>query len=393
MLEDVVTAMEPGLKAAARGTEEERVAALLGRARAAISTTAGIAEVRENWVKMQRQHLSIELIASLNAADDLERVTAALGKNLPDLGVPGCVLALYGTPEKPLATVRPVFVYREGAPPVAAADLACYPSLALAPETFLRAEAPGAALVLPLFFQESQFGFVIFPVGTWDGEIYENVRLALANNLQRLRVLRLREEARTAQERAYDEVERQVKERTRQLEIEIAERRRAEDALLQEQYLTRALMDNTPDFIYFKDDLSRYIRLNEAFARHLGLASPAAGIGKADEDFFSDAFSAKTRSDEGRVMESGRPVVGHRGARALAGRTGIVDVHRQASAPGHDGENHGHHRHLPRHHRPQAGRGRGAPPERRARGPRPGADGGARGGEPRARGILVFGLP
>jgi PAS domain S-box-containing protein len=310
MLQDVVSAIEPGLLAAARGAETERIASLLFRARTAIGEATKLAEVRRTWVKAQRLHLSLELINSLHAAADRGRVMEILGNNLPGVGIPGCVLAFYENSEAPFETAKPALVLREDTPRLAAAGFESYPSLALAPEAFLRGREQEAFVVMPLFFQQRHFGFIVFLVGTQNGEIYENVRFALCSNLQRLHVQRLREEAQAAQERAYGEVERLVKERTRQLEVEVAERRRAEDALLQEQYLTRALMDNTPDFIYFKDVESRYIRLNEALARHLGLTSPAQGIGKTDESFFSASFAAKTRADERRVMDAGRPVIG-----------------------------------------------------------------------------------
>ncbi|MBN2353785.1 MAG: substrate-binding domain-containing protein [Spirochaetales bacterium] len=310
MLQDVVSAVEPGLLAAARGQEVERAAALLFRARTAVGEAIKLVEVRRTWVKSQRLHLSLEIINSLHAAADLESVTEILDKHLPRVDIPGCVLAFYENSGTPFETAKPALVRREGAPRLAGAALQSYPSLDLVPKAFLKGGDRESFVVMPLFFQERHFGFIVFLVGTSNGEIYENIRFALCSTLQRLHVQRLSEAARAARERAYDEVESQVKERTRQLEIEVAERRRAEDALLQEQYLTRALTENTPDFIYFKDNESRYIRLNEALAHHLGLVSPLLGVGKTDEDFFSAPFAAKTRHDERRVMATGVPAVG-----------------------------------------------------------------------------------
>ena len=44
-------------------------------------------------------------------------------------------------------------------------------------------------------------------------------------------------------------------------------RKEAEAALAKEQYLLHTLMDHLPDFIYFKDRESRFIRVNKAMAR------------------------------------------------------------------------------------------------------------------------------
>jgi len=66
-----------------------------------------------------------------------------------------------------------------------------------------------------------------------------------------------------------------------------------------EHDLLRALMDNLPDYIFFKDCQSRFIRTNRAHARALGISDPTQAIGKTDFDFFP-AEDAKNyfRDDE-----------------------------------------------------------------------------------------------
>ena len=72
----------------------------------------------------------------------------------------------------------------------------------------------------------------------------------------------------------------------------------------QDRDLLRALMENLPDAIYFKDRASRFIRLNRALATRFGLSDPAAAIGKTDADFFTEEHAA-----EGAVAERQR--LGH----------------------------------------------------------------------------------
>ena len=48
----------------------------------------------------------------------------------------------------------------------------------------------------------------------------------------------------------------------------------------QERGLLRALMENIPDLIYFKDCQSRFTRVNQAHARTLGAKDSAECIGK-----------------------------------------------------------------------------------------------------------------
>jgi len=86
------------------------------------------------------------------------------------------------------------------------------------------------------------------------------------------------------------------------------EHKRAEEALAQEQYLMRALMDNIPDHIYFKDTQSRFIRINKSQADRFGLSDPAQGIGKSDFDFFREEHARPAYEDEQEIIRTGQPV-------------------------------------------------------------------------------------
>ena len=93
--------------------------------------------------------------------------------------------------------------------------------------------------------------------------------------------------------RAYDEMERQINERTetlihlnRQLEEEIAERQQAEEALVEERTLLRTLIDALPDAVYAKGRDGRYLLCNPANARILGQAVPDEIVGKSTFDVY-----------------------------------------------------------------------------------------------------------
>lgn len=80
--------------------------------------------------------------------------------------------------------------------------------------------------------------------------------------------------------------------------------------------LLRALMDQMPDWVYFKDPEGRFLKVGGKFAERLNLKDPSHAVGKSDHDFFSPAHAARSREEELQIMRSGLPMVGrsHRSA-------------------------------------------------------------------------------
>jgi len=67
----------------------------------------------------------------------------------------------------------------------------------------------------------------------------------------------------------------------------------------------RELMKSLPDYVYFKDDKSRFITVNPAHAEHFG--APAEEIiGKTDADFFFADDAVQKRNDEEEILAKGR---------------------------------------------------------------------------------------
>ena len=94
--------------------------------------------------------------------------------------------------------------------------------------------------------------------------------------------------------------------RVAELEQVEAERTRMGEALAQEQYFMRALMDNLPDHIYFKDTHSRFIRISKSQSDRFGLSDPAQAVGKTDFDFFTEEHARPAYEDEQRIIRTGR---------------------------------------------------------------------------------------
>jgi PAS domain S-box-containing protein len=84
--------------------------------------------------------------------------------------------------------------------------------------------------------------------------------------------------------------------------------KRAEEALALESNLLRALMQNVPDAIYFKDAQSRFVRVSQN--AHLeGLRKPEDAIGKTDFDFFTIDHAEASYRDEQEIIRTGIPIV------------------------------------------------------------------------------------
>ena len=90
---------------------------------------------------------------------------------------------------------------------------------------------------------------------------------------------------------------------------DVTERRRTEEALAKERSLLRALTDNIPDTIYFKDLEGRFVQINNAQARRLGLNDPEQAVGKTDFDFFDQEHARLADEAERAVLATGQPLI------------------------------------------------------------------------------------
>jgi len=77
---------------------------------------------------------------------------------------------------------------------------------------------------------------------------------------------------------------------------------------VQEHDLLNALLENVPDYIYFKDPRSRFIKVSRGLARSFGLSDPDQTIGKTDADFFTSEHAQAAYDDEQEIMRSGQPI-------------------------------------------------------------------------------------
>jgi two-component system sensor histidine kinase/response regulator len=75
-----------------------------------------------------------------------------------------------------------------------------------------------------------------------------------------------------------------------------------------DHYLLNALLEAVPDYIYFKDADSRFIRTSAALVRSFGLSDASVIEGKTDFDFFTEEHARNAYNDEQEIMRTGKPV-------------------------------------------------------------------------------------
>ncbi|WP_258102978.1 methyl-accepting chemotaxis protein [Marinoscillum sp. MHG1-6] len=76
----------------------------------------------------------------------------------------------------------------------------------------------------------------------------------------------------------------------------------------EEKMLLDTMLENMPDYIYFKDDKGKFIRASKSMAVQFGLDDVEKMIGKTDFDFFGN-HAQKAYDDEQRIIKTGEPII------------------------------------------------------------------------------------
>jgi len=91
----------------------------------------------------------------------------------------------------------------------------------------------------------------------------------------------------------------------------MTERKQEKDKIidLNEKQIISALMDYCTDSIYFKDLKSRFVLVNKALLKKLGMKDLSELVGKTDYDFFTEEHAKEAYDIEQRIIKTGIPVV------------------------------------------------------------------------------------
>src|SRR5262245_18087461 len=85
----------------------------------------------------------------------------------------------------------------------------------------------------------------------------------------------------------------------------------AQQQIVEERDLLRALINTIPDLTYVKDTASRFVIANTAITRLMGASTPDGLLGKTDFDFYPHDLAACYYADEQALLQFDRPLIGH----------------------------------------------------------------------------------
>ncbi|WP_449418489.1 PAS domain S-box protein [Phormidium nigroviride] len=115
-------------------------------------------------------------------------------------------------------------------------------------------------------------------------------------------------QSKTELEKALEERTDQLQQSVAQLQQEILDRQLAEENLKKQERQIKSLLNNIPHIAWLKDPESKYIAVNEPFARACGL-TPEDIVDKTDFDLWPSELAAKYREDDFQVIVSGQQKV------------------------------------------------------------------------------------
>src|SRR5690606_23968231 len=104
-----------------------------------------------------------------------------------------------------------------------------------------------------------------------------------------------------------------------------------------ERNLLHTLCENTLDLIFAKDHQGRFIFVNSAILRMIGVESPEQVMGKTDFDVNPEAVDLRYFEDEQAVIRSGLPLV-DREEELTNGSTGEKRWHSSIKVPLRDSD-------------------------------------------------------
>jgi PAS domain S-box-containing protein len=184
-------------------------------------------------------------------------------------------------------------------------------------------ERPRCLIIVPLRYNDDVLGVIemaTFKVyDKYQVEFIEKLAESIAATIASVRInIRTTELLAKSQQQA-EEMQAQEEEMRQNMEElqatqEEMERKRAEQEKLQEDFqkeimLLNALMNNIPDYIYFKDESSHFLRISKSMVKLFNAKAPEELVGKSDFDFHTKDNAEHFFMEEQEIMRTQQPIV------------------------------------------------------------------------------------
>ncbi len=90
---------------------------------------------------------------------------------------------------------------------------------------------------------------------------------------------------------------------------DVTEGKRLEDALAYERDLLQALLDHSPDVIFFKDPRSRFVKVGRSAARWFDVSEESELVGKTVFDLWPESRARALHEEEQELLRTGKPII------------------------------------------------------------------------------------
>jgi len=208
-----------------------RAEAILGQARLLVGDIARRQEGYRAFLATRQLQGLQRLDFTLTTSFDLSELMDVASREIPKTGILNCYISLFEDPENPTDQARLIMALDGGKRVDLAPGGRLFPSRQLIPDGLLSPEQRHNLVLEPLYLHDHQLGFALFEIKPSQEEACDMLQRLISSALQGVLLLQARQEAEAALEKACAGMEKQVQERTAELQKEIVERKRADEAL------------------------------------------------------------------------------------------------------------------------------------------------------------------
>jgi rsbT co-antagonist protein RsbR len=193
--------------------------------------------LQAEWQMQVLRSVSTALITTFDV-NDLMNI---LAESLLQLGIPSAHLALYEAPQtyeylQPAAEWSQLMLTYDQYSQIKSSPLKRrFLTHQLMPKEVLPHNRQYLMFVEPLYFRDRQFGIMLVEIGPSEGIIYEILRGEVSSALEVALLMREHQQSQAELQAAYTRVEKQVAERTAELQQEIAQREQLQQEIIESQ--------------------------------------------------------------------------------------------------------------------------------------------------------------